>query len=105
MFRLHRPPHESLLKTVHDELFHVWSDHPGAFTFAEASNGDPVLKEFAASLNEHYHFIDLREPRVGMGFSWGRYGADTLVRRHGEHRLFAYARSAKRSVWARLFGR
>jgi hypothetical protein len=41
---------------------------------------------------------------VGMGFSWGRYGPKTEVRRHGDERVFAYAPPVKVSLWSRLTG-
>lgn len=40
-----------------------------------------------------------------MGFSWGRHGPQTIVRRHGNLPVFAYAAPKTRSLWARLIGR
>ncbi len=50
------------------------------------------LAAFAAGLDESFLFVDLRSPEIGMGFSWGRFGPRTVIRRHGHERLFAYAR-------------
>ncbi|HYD42873.1 MAG TPA: SMI1/KNR4 family protein [Anaeromyxobacter sp.] len=102
VFRLRRPPHESLLNAVQDELVHVWSETPGAVTVAEAARRDPVLQEFAAALDERWRIVDLRAPEVGTGFPWF---LETPIRRHGDHRIFAYARPEKRSLWARIFRR
>lgn len=105
-FRQYRPPHSSLLNRVQEEaLWHVWEDHPGAMSVLEAAERDPVLKEFAATLDDRFRVVDLRTAEIGLGFSWGRYGADTEVRRHGDHRVFAYARSVTRGFWARTWGR
>lgn len=39
-----------------------------------------------------------------LGFSWGRHGPRTEVRRHGDERVFAYAAPLKRSLWSRVTG-
>ena len=40
-----------------------------------------------------------------MGFSWGRYGPPTDVRRHGFLRLFAYAPPERKpGLVRRIFG-
>jgi len=82
VFRRLRPPNGSLVDDVCDDrLFHVSSRNPGAMTLAEAANADPVLQDFAASLDERFRIVDLREPEIGMGFPWCRYGPRTDVRR------------------------
>lgn len=101
-----KPPHRSLVDDVRrDRLFDVWIKNPGTMTPAEAVVGDQVLREFAATLSNDFLIVDLREAPIGMGFSWGRSGPTTEVRRHGDHRLFAYAAPAKRGLWARMTGR
>ena len=58
----------------------------------------------AAGLDDRFLFVDLRAPEIGMGFSWGRYGPRTQVRRDGDERLFAYARPEKKpGLRGRLF--
>jgi len=42
---------------------------------------------FARSLDASCEFVDLRRPKLGDGFSWGRYGP--VVKRYGEKRIFA----------------
>jgi len=92
------PPHASLVDDVHeDRLFRVWRENPGAMTQAEArASDDPVLAAFAATLDERFFVVDLREVPVGMGFSWGRFGPRTEVRRHGWERVFACGRPERR---------
>jgi cell wall assembly regulator SMI1 len=105
-FRMSIPPHESLVDDVHeDRLFRVWRENPGTLDHAAALAGDPALREFAAGLDESWTFVDLRSPEVGMGFSWGRHGPRTELRRHGYELLFAYAPpEQKPGLLKRLFG-
>jgi hypothetical protein len=91
------PPHASAVDDVHeDRLFNVWRENPGRLDHAAALAGDEPMRAFAAELDDRFTFIDLRSPPVGMGFSWGRYGPRTDVRRHGHERLFAYAPPEKK---------
>jgi cell wall assembly regulator SMI1 len=95
------PPHASLVDDVHeDRLFRVWRENPGVLAQPEAAaSGDERLAAFAATLDDDFQLVDLRDVPIGMGFSWGRYGPRTEVRRHGEHRLFAYRRPERRRGW------
>ena len=106
-FRMQKPPHSSLVADVHDDLlFNVWGTNPGTIDHAAALASDEQLSAFAAQLDDRFTFVDLRDPRVGMGFSWGRHGPRTEVRRHGLERLFAYAPPEKKAgVLSRLLGR
>ena len=91
-FRMSIPPHESLVDDVHeDRLFRVWRENPGAIEWSEALAADDDLRGFAQQLDNRFQIVDLRSPEIGMGFSWGRYGPRTEVRRHGFQRLFAHA--------------
>lgn len=104
--RKFRPPHMSLVDDVcEDRLVEVWRKNPGTITLAEAKAGDQVLQEFATTLDDRFQIVDLRAAPIGMGFSWGRHGPTPEIRRHGEHRLFAYAAPVRRGLWARLTGR
>jgi SMI1/KNR4 family protein SUKH-1 len=89
-----------------DSLFKVWRANPGTISPADALGGDEALRAFAEELGERYTFVDLRSADVGMGFSWGRYGRHTDVRRHGHERLFACAPPERTpGLLGRLFGR
>jgi hypothetical protein len=69
----------------------IWADNPGVLSHSQCIYGaDRELKAFAESLDETWQFIDLRNPMLGDGFSWGRYGPQTAVKRFGEERVFAY---------------
>ena len=99
---------DSKIDAVHeDEIFNVWGTHPNVLTRAEAyASGDRELKLFAEDLPDDFEVIDLRDPPVGMGYAWGRYGPDPRLERHGMKRIFAVAPSTKKpGFFARLFQR
>ncbi len=94
VFRMSTPPHESLVDDVHqDRLFQMWHKNPGVIDQSvAASSSDPALRAFAEALPEGFQIVDLRTASPGMGFSWGRYGPRTELRRHGYDRIFGYAK-------------
>ena len=104
VFKMYSPPHQSLIDDVHeDRLFDVWSKNPGVITHATAVvSPDPEIRAFAAGLDARFEIIDLREAPIGMGFSWGRYGANTEVRRFGSEPVFAYRRPEKTGFFSRF---
>jgi hypothetical protein len=106
-FRLLEPPHASLVDGVHeDRLFRVWRENPGTLDHAAAIRGDAELRDFATETGDRFLFVDLRDTEIGMGFSWGRFGPRTEVRRHGYSLLFAYAPPERRpGLLSRLRGR
>jgi hypothetical protein len=71
-------------------VFRIWGEDPQTLDYQQAIAGDDELRAFAADLNERFTIVDLRNGQVGDGFSWGRYGPRTMIRRHGAERLFAY---------------
>jgi hypothetical protein len=107
VFRLARPPHRSLVSDVGaDRIFDVWHTNPGVLEHpVAAASTDPEVRAFASGLPSHFQVIDLRRATPGMGFSWGRYGPETQVRRHGWERIFAYGKPQERGWWGKLFGR
>lgn len=94
LFKMCQPPHKSLVDDVHeDRVRRVWRTNPGVLAYDECkASTDEVLREFAAILDPTYQIIDLRGARPGDGFSWGRYGPKTVIRRYGYHPVFAYQR-------------
>jgi hypothetical protein len=104
---MYEAPHTSTIREVReDRVFDVWRMNPGALEHEDALAGDADLRAFASSLDETFQLVDLRSPALGMGFSWGRYGPRTEVRRHGYTRIFAYARPEKKpGLLSRMFGR
>lgn len=106
VFKMYIPPHKSLVDDVHeDRLFDVWRKNPGVITHASAlASSDPDIQAFAAGLEASFDLIDLRDAQIGMGLSWGRYGANTEVKRFGSKPIFAYRRPEKTGLFSRLFG-
>jgi len=104
LFKACQPPYESLVDDVHeDRLRNVWRTNPGVLTYGEcAQSTDDLLREFAAALDGSFQIMDLRNAQPGDGFSWGRYGPQTVLRRHGDLPLFAYQQ--KKGFLRRLFG-
>jgi cell wall assembly regulator SMI1 len=107
-FRMSVPPHDSLVDDVHeDRLFNVWRTNPAELDRETALAADPELSAFAAGLDDSFVFADLRAPEVGMGFSWGRFGPRTEIRRFGFERVFAYGppeETPRKGLLGRLFG-
>ena len=84
----------------------MWRESPGELDHAAALEGDDALRAFAATLDGRYTIVDLRTPTIGMGFSWGRHGPATEIRRDGYRRLFGYAPAEpkpKSGLLGRLF--
>lgn len=107
LLKLGQPGAESLLDAVsEDEPFDVYCKHPGVLSHGDALTSDSELAAFAESLAPHFSFVDLREVPPGMGFSWGRFGPSTVLRRHGDQRIFAYAHPEKKpGILGRLLRR
>jgi hypothetical protein len=105
LFRMFEPPHQSLIDDVHeDRLAHVWRTNPGVLSYEQClASEDPILSAFGRELGDSFQIIDLRLAKPGDGFSWGRYGPRTQIKRFGRHAVFAYEKP--KSVISRLFGR
>ncbi len=103
-----RPVHpRSPVDEVHEDVTdRIWATNPGVIPHDEAAaSPDPVLQDFASTLDSAAVLADLRRAKLGDGFSWGRYGPRTSWVRHGTERLWATVPPRKRrSLLARLFG-
>ena len=68
----------------------IWRTNPHLQTAASLlESTDAVAQAFAMSLPPQALVIDLRHPQFGQGFSWGRFGPKTRIRRAGEDRIWA----------------
>jgi len=107
VFKMLTPPHKSLIDDVHeDRLFDVWRKNPGVIPNAMALvSPDPEIQSFADGLEPGFDVIDLRDAPIGMGFSWGRYGTKTEVRRSGAKPIFAYRKPPETGLLSKIFGR
>ena len=105
LFRMFKPPHKSLVDDVHeDRLARVWRTNPGVLSYEQClRSDDPTLSAFARELDESYEVIDLRRAKPGDGFSWGRYGPRTQIKRFGTLAVFAYEK--REGFFSRIFGR
>jgi hypothetical protein len=99
------PPHQSLIDDVNeDRLAHVWQTNPGVLSYEQSLRSeDSVLTAFARELDESFQKIDLRCAKPGDGFSWGRYGPKTQIKRFRTHAVFAYQKP--KSIISRLLWR
>ena len=96
----------ALFDVAEDRLFDVWSKNPGVLTNGQAHAAGSELAAFAQELDPGFLIVDLRTAKPGMGFTWGRFGPDTVCRRFGNHRIYAYAPPKKKpGLLSRLFGR
>jgi hypothetical protein len=91
MVRGSAAPWKSELAEVHkDFATRIRVENPCVLSHSQCvATGDPELKAFAESQDETWEFIDLRKPKIGDGYSWGRYGARTNNKRYGDERIFA----------------
>jgi len=107
VIKMHLPERGSLVDAVHeDQPFNVWRKNPGVMSIDEAQTSDaPVITQFAGELDANWQIVDLRNVPIGMGFSWGRYGPKTEVRRNGYERVFAYRKPERTGLLAKIFGR
>jgi hypothetical protein len=106
--KLHEPPFKSEVDDVHEErLFAVWGKNPLEMDFGPAtSSSDGKLSKFAAQFDESWKFADMRNVPIGMGFSWGRFGPNTEIRRMGSEPVFAYRKPPKEpGFMSKLFGK
>src|SRR5262249_15618295 len=92
LIKLAKSPWQSEISEVHEDLsYRIWRKNPGVLTHSQCvTSSDASLQAFAGTLDESWEFIDLRCPKTGDGFSWGRYGSRTTNRRFGDERIFAY---------------
>lgn len=104
LFKMYSPPHQSLVDDVHDDRIRdIWGTNPDVLDHETClKSPDPILSGFAATLDSTWQIIDLRNAKSGDGFSWGRYGSQTMVQRFGYYPVFAY--QIRKGFFRRLFG-
>jgi len=101
-----QPGTRSPVDVVHEDVTHrIWSENPDLATPASLQQStDGVLRAFAGTLPPTALVADLRQPMLGRGFSWGRFGPRTTIRRAGEERVWALIPpESKPGFLARLF--
>ena len=105
---LNSPWQSDITKVVSESAYSIWNENPNMMNQPDCLNStDQDIKAFAQELEEDYRIIDMRNPKVGDGFSWGISGPETILRRYGYQTMFAYQYIARdnRPWWQKLFGR
>jgi len=105
---LWQPGPRSPIDIVHEDVTSaIWTSNSGLVSREVAlAADDSILAQFAASFPAESVFADLRNPGVGDGFSWGRYGPRTEWTRADRHRIWAAVPPTTRpGLLARIFGR
>lgn len=92
--RLDDTEETSTLDFVHDEAAGtIWVDDPAAISRQQAlASTDSAIRALAEQVPEGFVIADLRDAEVGDGFSWGRFGPNPRIVRHGADPIFAYGR-------------
>lgn len=104
---MHTGQGRSVVDVVHEDVVsEIWRDSKGltlAGTLAGAA--DPELRAFVSSVPTDALIADLRSPKLGDGFSWGRFGPRTVIQRAGPSRLWVLQPPVKQPGFlGRLFG-
>jgi hypothetical protein len=103
LFRMFEPPHESLIDDVHeDRPARVWKTNPGVLSYERCLRSEDPIRSAFARARRHVSNVDLRSAKPGDGFSWGRYGPNTQIKRFRTHAVFAYQKP--KSIISRLLG-
>ena len=100
------PDHPSDLSRVYGEAdMEIWRRDPFLLPCDDPRVvQDPELRSFGERLGPGFRIADLRDAQVGHGFSWGRHGPDTKVRRKGQQLIFGVEDRRLLPRLKRLFG-
>jgi hypothetical protein len=103
--RNRRDEEKNSIDEVREKCSHqIWRQNSGLISFTAArDSNDKVLTMFAEELDDRFEIVDLRNGEIGAGFSWGRAGPETEVRRYGSELVFAIKK--KKTLLGRIFGR
>jgi hypothetical protein len=83
----------------------VWKTDPWLVSVRDAQLvPDAALSQFAEQLPQTFCVADLRSKEIGSGFSWGKAGPNTDIRRAGAELLFGVEQKAP-SFLKRIFSR
>ena len=102
------PPYRDLIgDATHDRVYDICSKNPFALSRPSCAEGnDAELRAFASELDETFQIFDLRNPQVGMGFTWNLGLGPVNTKRFGEAAIFAVRNPPRKpGLLNRLFGR
>lgn len=104
VIRMGNSPWESEVDRVHEvSSMEIWAKNPLAVSREQALAVGGDMRKFAESLDDSFEFIDLRDATIGQGFSWGRYGAETVCKRFADKYIFAIQKR-KPNFFQKIFG-
>ena len=98
----------SPVDVVHEDVVHrIWREGAGLTPVGELrDSADHALRELAGTLADDSLVADLRNAQFGDGFSWGRFGPQTIIRRAGSERVWGLTPPERKpGILGRLFGR
>jgi hypothetical protein len=105
MFKAGQRNRESHLLQIYGNAdMRIWREDPFLMRTDDPTiMNDQGLQAFASALGSSYRIADLRRRQIGSGFSWGRDGPDTDVRRWGKELVFAVEHRERIGFLKRLF--
>lgn len=81
----------------------IWKDDPWLVSVQVARRSqDRTVSKFAEQLPDNYRVADLRLKKIGSGFSWGKGGPTTDIRRIGTELVFGVEQKAP-GFFSRIF--
>jgi hypothetical protein len=98
----------SPMDVVHEDVVHrIWREGAGLTPVGELrDSSDRVLRQLPGAVSEESLLADLRTAQPNHGFSWGRFGPRTIIRRAGTERVWAPTPPERKpGILGRLFGR
>lgn len=105
LLEMMQPPYKGSLDFVHGDANRtVWSTEPGTIEHAAAlTAADAEVRAFAQTLAGGWLIVDLRTPKTGDGFAYGRAKLPEDIKRWKTLPMWAYL--PKKSLFQRLFGK
>lgn len=102
-----RPNRKNMLHFVVDEaVSRIWGHDPYLLDVQTArTSSDSALSEFSKQLPETFRVADLRSREIGAGFTWGRNGPNSTIKRYDSELVFGVETKAKKSLMSRLLKR
>jgi len=95
---------EQALKFIYEQAVgRIWREDPWLVPVCEVkSSEDAVLARFANQMSDKFWIADLRSKQIGSGFSWGKAGPDTIIKRDGFDLVFAVSQKPS-GILSRMF--
>jgi len=105
LIEMMQPPFKGPVDFAHiDAMHNIWANQPNTIARAAALAGsEPELRAFAETVGEDWLIVDMRHPKLGDGFAWGRAQLPDGIKRWKSLPIWAY--KPKKSLFKRLFGK